>query len=190
MFRDFIKDSLVVLPAPSVNHEDVKAGIITQVSNYLKGSSHKYYTNMSVAMGSYLPKIKDSKAFRNHFKKQVEKGTEQDTYLIPDIFVVTDCRKEDFTSNGYIKPPKWVIEILSPSTALDDFGNKKELYQYIGVEEYWVISDIKNVFVFLLKDGEYQEVAYSLDDESMKDIEFLEIPVSVFPDLKIKIEEQ
>jgi len=189
MFRDFVKDSLVVFPFPVPKHENLKGEIFRQIKNYLKGSSHKLFDFMGVAMCSYLPNIKDLEAFQKHFKRQIEKGIEQDTYLIPDIFVVYNYREEDFTPNGYTKPPKWVIEILSPSTALKDLGDKKDLYRFIGVEEYWVISDIRNVFVFLLKEGKYVETEYSLDNEDMKEIEYLEIPVSVFPDLKIKIEE-
>ena len=189
MFKDFIKGSLVVFPFPVPKHENLKGEIFRQIKNYLKGSSHKLYDFMGVALSSYLPNIKELEAFQKHFKRQIEKGIEQETYLIPDIFVVCNYREEDFTSNGYIKPPKWVIEILSPSTASKDFGDKKELYRYVGVEEYWVISDVKNVSVFLLKDGKYVETDYSLDDEEMKGIECLEIPVNIFPDLKIKIEE-
>ena len=189
MFKDFVKGSLVILPAPSFQHEVLKEGIVLQIGSFLKSSPHRLFTTMSVSLSPYLPKIKELKAFQKHFRKQVVKGTEQDTYLIPDIFVAFEGKKEEFGVNGYTKPPKWVIEILSPSTALKDLGDKKELYRYIGVEEYWVISDVRNVFVFLLKDEEYQETEYSLDDEEMKGIECLEIPVSVFPDLKIKIEE-
>ena len=189
MFKDFIKGSLVVLPAPSFQHEVLKEGIVLQIGSFLKGSPHRFFTSMSVSLSPYLPKIKELKAFQKHFRKQVVKGTEQDTYLIPDIFVAFEGKKEEFGVNGYMKSPKWVIEILFPSTALKDFGDKKELYRYIGVEEYWVISDVKNVSVFLLREGEYVETEYSFDDEEVKGVECLEIPVSVFPDLKIKIED-
>ena len=144
---------------------------------------------MSVSLSSYLPKIKELKAFQNHLKKQVEKGTEKDAYLVPDVFVAFEGKEEEFGVNGYTKSPKWIIEIASPSTAIKDVREKLELYQYIGVEEYWIISDVRNVSVFLLKDGEYLETEYSLDDDEMAGVKYLEIPVSVFPDLKIKIKE-
>jgi Uma2 family endonuclease len=190
VFRDFLRGSLVFMPSPVPEHENLKSKILKQVLIYLPDdSSHRLYDNMGVSMSPYLPEIKDLKAFQRHFKKQLKKDTEEDAYLIPDIFAVFDYKKEDFNSNGYLKSPKWIIEIASPSTVSDDFTDKLEIYQFIGVQEYWVISDVKNVSVFLLENGKYQKVDYSLEDEEMKGIEYLEIPVSVFPDLKIKIKE-
>ena len=45
-------------------------------------------------------------------------------------------------SNGYIvseqgKPPDWVLEVASESTAADDLGLKREYYQSLGIGEYW-----------------------------------------------------
>ena len=44
--------------------------------------------------------------------------------------------------NGYKvweagKPPDWVLEIASPSTARVDLGIKREVYASIGIGEYW-----------------------------------------------------
>jgi Uma2 family endonuclease len=190
MYKDFLRGSLVLMPTPSMGHESVKEYIARQIGNYFDDSPHKVFTGLSVAMSPYLPKIKDLKAFQKHFKKHITKGTEQETYLVPDIFVALNAdNQKDDNSYGYIKIPKLVIEILSDSTAVKDLGDKKELYRYIGVEEYWVVSSVKNVSVFLLENGEYEETTYSLEDEEMEGIEYLEIPVSVFPDLKIKIKE-
>ncbi len=35
------------------------------------------------------------------------------------------------------KPPDWVLEIASASTAREDTGRKREIYARIGVPEYW-----------------------------------------------------
>jgi len=40
-----------------------------------------------------------------------------------------------------------VIEVLSPSTAHRDKGDKKALYEKHGVKEYWIISpDEKSIY--------------------------------------------
>jgi Uma2 family endonuclease len=37
-------------------------------------------------------------------------------------------------------PPSLVIEILSPSTSRRDRQLKRDLYQRVGVEEYWLVD--------------------------------------------------
>jgi len=172
--RELIEGFIKLLPAPADIHSHVSANLTFQFGLCIDSNDCGCHLRVAPYDVRFPVDGTDDKKIY--------------TVVQPDLCVICDSSKID--KRGCIGAPDLIVEILSPSTALDDFGNKKELYQFIGVEEYWVISDIKNVFVFLLKDGEYQEVAYSLDDESMKDIEFLEIPVSVFPDLKIKIEEQ
>ena len=43
-----------------------------------------------------------------------------------------------------------IVEIASPSTAAQDDGRKKEIYEKIGVNEYWFVVDHHNVYVYLL----------------------------------------
>ena len=61
----------------------------------------------------------------------------------PDCYVALDVDVDviDFHDNYRIwamgKPPDFVLEIASQSTADNDLHPKRELYAYIGVEEYW-----------------------------------------------------
>ena len=38
------------------------------------------------------------------------------------------------------KPPQFVMEVASPSTAANDLGPKRELYAELGVAEYWLFD--------------------------------------------------
>ena len=38
------------------------------------------------------------------------------------------------------KPPDWVLEVASPSTARADIGRKVSTYERIGVPEYWLLD--------------------------------------------------
>ncbi len=50
--------------------------------------------------------------------------------------------------------PDLVVEILSPSTELNDRGSKFRTYQKYGVREYWMVNpDAKFVEVYGLEDG-------------------------------------
>lgn len=52
--------------------------------------------------------------------------------------------------------PNLVIEILSPSTMRRDQGEKKEIYERNGVNEYWLVDpNEKRVTVFVLRVGRY-----------------------------------
>ena len=180
---------ICLLAFPSPEHENMRNGLFKQIDNYLEdnNSPHSVHHTMGVVMSPYFPDILELKAFQKHFKENIKKGTEKDVYLVPDLFIAFDYKREDFCANGYSKVPKMVIEIVSPSTAGKDYGNKKELYRYIGVEEYWIINDSENVIVNLLEDGNYQEIEYYLeemDKDSHKG--YLEIEVKVLPGLVIE----
>jgi Uma2 family endonuclease len=49
--------------------------------------------------------------------------------------------------------PDLVIEILSPSTARRDLGEKLKLYAESGIREYWVVDPVGKAFEFLVNDA-------------------------------------
>lgn len=61
----------------------------------------------------------------------------------PDGFIAFGVDRDAILQeNGYKvweagKPPDWVLEIASPSTARVDLGIKREVYASIGIGEYW-----------------------------------------------------
>ena len=61
----------------------------------------------------------------------------------PDLAIAFNADRDAFErSNGYIiseqgKPPDFVIEIASRSTARVDVGQKREDYALMGIREYW-----------------------------------------------------
>lgn len=67
------------------------------------------------------------------------------------------------------KPPDFVLEVASPSTASNDLGHKRDLYARLGVTEYWKLDptggELYGVALMgeRLVDGEY--AAYDLKVE-------------------------
>ena len=52
--------------------------------------------------------------------------------------------------------PDLVVEVLSPSTAKNDRGHKKDIHEQCGVREYWIVSPKeKTVEVYLLQNSRY-----------------------------------
>ena len=74
--------------------------------------------------------------------------------LRPDLSVV--CKKvEEFIRT----PPKMVVEILSPSTAMKDKRIKYDIYEKEGVEYYLMIDyHLKQVKLYKLIDFHYQKI--------------------------------
>ena len=68
----------------------------------------------------------------------------------PDLLIAFDVSPEDYhASRGYIvseqgKPPDFVMEVASPSTAEMDTGPKREDYAALGITEYWRFDETGN----------------------------------------------
>lgn len=69
------------------------------------------------------------------FKYQPDKN---DNYVIPDIMIV--CDRNKIKGGSYTGVPKFVVETLSPSTAMRDLSTRKAIYETSGVLEYWIVS--------------------------------------------------
>jgi hypothetical protein len=94
------------------------------------------------------------------------------TIVQPDILVVCDPAK--LIEEGVRGAPDFIVEILSPATALKDQSEKKELYEKKGVREYWIVNpNTLETFVYLLRDGSYGlPLAHSLRES---------VDVTIFP---------
>ena len=73
----------------------------------------------------------------------VEPGTFRELARYPDLLVAFDVDPEAYVaSNGYIiseqgKPPDFVLEVASASTANTDIGAKRDDYARMLIPEYW-----------------------------------------------------
>ncbi len=75
----------------------------------------------------------------------------------PDVMIL--CKDKKY--------PCAIFEVLSKSTANKDKGIKKELYQFYGIKEYFIVNgDLKIVDKYLLENGKYYYVkGFSIDEE-------------------------
>ncbi len=89
-----------------------------------------------------------------------------DDYVIPDVMII--CDRKHLKGGSYTGTPRFIVETLSPATALRDKTVKKELYQNAGVEEYWIISPRERaVEIYYLENGKYDlKYSYILQDDS------------------------
>ncbi|MGQ0572733.1 MAG: Uma2 family endonuclease [Pseudonocardia sp.] len=86
------------------------------------------------------------------------------TELQPDVLV---AREDDLTEKLLPVAPLLVVEVLSPSTALNDLNTKKAAYERLGVPSYWVVDPQQPSLTAFELDGagRYQQLAEVKGDE-------------------------
>ena len=67
--------------------------------------------------------------------------------------------RKNIKGGSYIGVSKFIVETLSPSTAMRDLSVKKDIYETTGVLEYWIVSPKEcGVQIYYLYDGKYELV--------------------------------
>lgn len=121
---------VLMSPRPVVNHNIVAGNIFHAFKTFLQGKSCMAFSD---GVDVFLSKT---------------------DRVIPDVMIV--CNREIIKQNGIHGAPDLMVEVLSPSTAKNDKGYKKELYAKCGVKEYWIVDTAsRSVEVYLLNDGHY-----------------------------------
>lgn len=136
-------------------------------------------------------KLKDSLClvFMENLDYKYHPG-ENDDYVIPDIMII--CDRKHLKGGSYSGTPKFIVETLSPSTALKDKTTKKDIYEKAGVEEYWIVTPHGSVEIYYLKDGKY-ELTYSYILQDDKEDEYYNadtvITLKDFPNIHMTLAE-
>ena len=96
-------------------------------------------------------------------------------YLEPNLAVL--CHPDIMDNKGIHGAPDLVIEIVSPSSRFMDYLRKLNVYDRIGVREYWIV------------DPESQRVTvYGLEQQTVSQYDFSDdIPVGIIEDLTISL---
>jgi Uma2 family endonuclease len=164
---------IMMSPRPVINHLRVIGNIYHIFTGYLKG--------------------KRCEAFADGADVHLD---EKNTF-VPDVMIV--CNKDIIKDDGIYGAPDLVVEVLSPSTAKRDRGEKKSIYEKYGVKEYWIANPAdKSIEVWLLKDGKYElDNVYTvypdwqwekMTDEDKAEAQ-LNLKVSLYDDLIIDVRE-
>jgi Uma2 family endonuclease len=164
---ELIKGKLFKMAMPSEKHQRVSKDLIRLFANYLhKKPCQVYHPPFDVRLEKSLNprETKDKNIF---------------TVVQPDITVVCDMEKID--DNGCSGTPDLIVEIVSPPMGGIDLKDKKEIYEFAEVPEYWIVHpNDQTVIVYILND----QKKYVIDNVyASTDI----IKVSVFKDLEIDL---
>jgi Uma2 family endonuclease len=108
---------LLVTPAPAPRHEYVVMALLERLIAYLAHTAvgHAGTSPAALALGGH-------------------------ELAQPDIYVMPGPRGRAPQHWEDLGLPILVVEVLSPSTALNDRQIKRKLFQHLGIPEYWIVD--------------------------------------------------
>lgn len=75
----------------------------------------------------------------------------------PDLVFISNEKKSIITNDGIMGVPDVIIEIISPSSILRDRIEKKNLYERMGVSEFWLVDPhYSAIEIYTLKNNRYE----------------------------------
>ena len=171
--KELIGGKIIMMAPPSPHHGRITSNLDRIFNNYLLDKQCEYFAD---SIGLIL--------------------TDKDRF-IPDGMLV--CDHSQVQKDGVHGAPSLTVEVLSPSTARNDRGRKKDLYERCGVREYWIVSPSDmTIEQYILQDGKFvlRDVyhkydAYELEDMTEEEQAAIvtEFQCSLFDDLTIRVDD-
>lgn len=156
--------------------EDTRAEVFDGQIQYMASPSRTHQTillELSSLLSSYIKK-KGGPCEVLPAPFDVKLSDSPLTIVQPDILIVCDKDKlEEKCCNG---APDFIIEIVSPGNAADDYIRKAYYYKNYNVREYWIVDPKRRTVTVNYFEGNLISVAYSFDST---------IKVNIYDDLLI-----
>jgi len=151
-------------PAPRRGHQKLVGALFVQLDAFFADKPCEPYI---APIDVFLPKGDESLA-------------DIDRVVQPDLLVVCDPAK--LIDEGIRGAPDFIIEILSPGTALYDQTEKRILYEAVGVQEYWIVNP-ETLEAFIYRRGGEGRDGYGLP--AVADLS-APTPVGLFQGLRLQ----
>lgn len=146
------------MASPSQEHQTILTELLVTIRNYIKSKGG----NCSVFPAPFDVKLSNKPL----------------TIVQPDIMIVCDKNKLDGKRcNG---APDFIIEIVSPSNAADDYIKKLYHYKNAGVREYWIVDPRRKSVTVNYFEGDILNIPYTFDST---------IKMNIYEDLYINFSE-
>lgn len=129
-----------MLAAPNRRHQAIVGLVYFRLRSFLDGRPCKVYVSPFDVL---LPELGE------------DEDGEVSNVVEPDVVVFCDTAKlRDYGARG---APDLAVEVLSPSTHVKDLREKFDLYERMGVREYWIIDPAgQSIHLFVRsEDGHY-----------------------------------
>jgi Uma2 family endonuclease len=120
---------LLVMTAPTLRHQGIVGEIFRLLADFRdQRGGHAFVSPVDVELADH-------------------------SIVQPDVIYIAPTRSSLLTTRVE-GAPDLVVEILSPTTARRDLGEKLRLYAETGVLEYWIIDPGPGTFEFLEREGD------------------------------------
>ncbi len=129
--------------SPSSMHQMIVSEALFQIKTFIKNNK-----------GKCIPFVSPM---------DVQLDRDEKTMLEPDLFVV--CDREKIMEHYIFGAPDLIMEIVSPSSKLNDYVLKLWKYANSGVREYWIIDHKKNLVRTYFFEDDVDPVDYTLNDD-------------------------
>ncbi|MCU0515046.1 MAG: Uma2 family endonuclease, partial [Anaerolineae bacterium] len=132
--QELIDGELIMSPSPSDAHQEAVPRLWLLLTELTAGAGKVKIAPMDVYLAA-------------------------DQVVQPDVFwggaAGSACQLD--AAGHWQGPPDLIVEILSPYTEKQDRGRKYDLYERVGVREYWLVQpEVRFVEVYTLVAGRYQ----------------------------------
>ncbi|MGI8876416.1 MAG: Uma2 family endonuclease, partial [Egibacteraceae bacterium] len=123
---EILNGELVIRGVPLVRHARVVRALVRHLAAWNDAHGGEVFTEVGVEIG--------------------------DQQLVPDVVFMGPERAGEIDADGFHVPPDLVVEVTSPGTRSLDLHEKRDIYQTLGVGEYWVVDLAGDVVVVHRRD--------------------------------------
>jgi Uma2 family endonuclease len=86
----------------------------------------------------------------------------------PDLLFISNQNRHILNEEFAKGTPDFIVEIISPTSVLRDRIDKKNLYERMGVQEFWLIDpQYEEIEVFVLENNRYELFSAATSDEGI-----------------------
>lgn len=149
-----IGGNLIMSPAPSTNHQRIVGNIFRQMANFL-----------------------DANPLGEVFCSPVDVHFDKENVLQPDIVFISKRNFKIIRDNGIYGAPDVIVEVLSPFNSYFDWKEKKGIYSFFGVKEYWIV-DPKDKEVVGFRNSENGLIEFFTGKKSFT-VKLLELKITI-----------
>lgn len=167
-FAELMDGVLYFKGMPSLTHERIICRMTKKINDYIE----KHHGSCEVFSSHYAMRLRDADA----------KGDETNV-MLPDIMVV--CNPDILTEELCDGPADWIVEVVSPYNAKNDYQKKSYHYRKGGIREYWIVDPQKRIVTVFDYESEQMTQQEGITIYSFEE----QIPVRIYPGFSICLQE-
>jgi Uma2 family endonuclease len=120
------------------------------------------------------------------------RGRSWDTSRIPDVTILSLAQWEALADREAVinlneRPPLLVVEVVSPSTQMDDYRSKRSEYGLLEIPEYWIVDPIAQKMTLCVLDHEFYDATEFKGDDLIVSPTFAALALTVAQVLASKL---